>query len=112
MSLKNPYQVIKSRYVTEKAKVLEGLKDAKSNKSVARCVSPKYVFLVDPRANKRQIKEAVELLYQEKNIKVVSVNTINQKPKEFGRRGKRQAGKSQLMKKAYVTLAEQNSLED
>jgi large subunit ribosomal protein L23 len=112
MSLKNPYQVVKSRYVTEKAKVLEGLKDAKSNRSLARCSKPKYVFLVDPRANKQQIKEAIEKLYQDKNITVVRVNTINQKPKEFGRKGKRQAGKSQLVKKAYVTLAEQNSIDD
>ena len=37
-----------------------------------------YVFIVDRRANKIQIKEAVEKLF---NVKVESVNTLNIKPK-------------------------------
>ncbi|WP_156300527.1 50S ribosomal protein L23 [Streptobacillus canis] len=39
--------------------------------------SNEYVFIVDRRANKLQIKEAVEKLF---NVKVASVNTINMKP--------------------------------
>ena len=37
-----------------------------------------YVFIVDKRANKIQIREAVEKLF---NVKVESVNTLNIKPK-------------------------------
>ena len=37
-----------------------------------------YVFIVDRKANKIQIREAVEKLF---NVKVESVNTLNIKPK-------------------------------
>ena len=37
-----------------------------------------YVFIVDRRANKLQIKDAVEKLF---NVKVQGVNTLNIKPK-------------------------------
>jgi len=48
MVTKNPYEVIKHMHVTEKSMVLENLKEAKGNKSLERCKSPKYVFVVDP----------------------------------------------------------------
>jgi large subunit ribosomal protein L23 len=112
MSQKNPYDVIKSRYITEKATVLSSLKDAKSNASVRRCENPKYVFLVDTSANKTEIKDAVEEIYSNRNVRVVAVNTINVKPKVFNRRGPRNPGRTSLMKKAIVTLAAGNSLED
>lgn len=108
----NPYHVIKKRYITEKASVLQGLKDAKSNRSVARCENPKYVFLVDPKANKQEIARAVEEIYQTQHIKVVAVNTINVKPKNYNRRGRMNPGRSTAMKKAVVTLAVGNSIED
>ena len=38
-----------------------------------------YVFVVDKKANKLQIKEAVEKLF---SVKVVSVNTLNTKAKK------------------------------
>lgn len=41
--------------------------------------SNEYVFIVDRRANKIQIKEAVEKLF---SVKVVSVNTLNMKPRQ------------------------------
>ena len=56
---KNPYEVVKHQHITEKAVMLEGLKDANSNPSLTRCQSPKYVFIVDPRANKNEIAAAV-----------------------------------------------------
>ncbi len=105
MKHNDPYQIIKQRYITEKASMLQGLKDASSNKSLARCENPKYVFLVDPRANKNEIAEALEEIYSDKHIRVVAVNTINVKPKQYNRRGRMNAGRSALQKKAIVTLA-------
>jgi large subunit ribosomal protein L23 len=98
----NPYQIIKSRRLTEKSRVLENLKNANSNPSIARCKSPKYVFDVHFEANKTQIAEAVELIYAEKKIKVVSVNTINRGGKWRKVRGF--TGKTASLKKAIVTL--------
>ena len=55
MKERNPYHVIKSRHVTEKTTVLEGLQHSVSNKCVAKCTSPKVVFIVDINANKNEI---------------------------------------------------------
>lgn len=99
---KNPYEVVKRRYVTEKATVLQNLHQATSNPSLRRCASPKYVFLVDRKANKIDIARAVEEIYQSENIRVVSVNTINMKPK--ARRVRGRAGFKNAYKKAVITL--------
>lgn len=96
------FQILKNRHVTEKSVVLEGLKDADSNPSVRRCENPKYVFIVDPRANKKEIAEAVESVYNQQNVKVISVNTVNVKPKKRRVRGR--LGKTSGFKKAIVTL--------
>ncbi len=62
----------------------------------------KYVFQVSPRANKIQIKAAVEALMKKK---VVAVNTMNYAGKT--KRHKRaDAGRTPHWKKAIVTLAE------
>lgn len=61
----------------------------------------KYVFEVNPLANKGQIKEAVEKIF---NVKVEKVNVINVKPKPK-RRGLF-VGRSRRWKKAIVTLKE------
>lgn len=102
MQKKTPYSIIRSRYVTEKSSMLEGLRDNKSNPSVARCERPKYVFLVDKKAGKREIAAALEEIYAEKNIKVKSVNTITIKPKKKRVRGR--IGYKPGFKKAVVTL--------
>ncbi|MBS0656152.1 MAG: 50S ribosomal protein L23 [Verrucomicrobia bacterium] len=112
MKSTNPYEVIKRRYITEKSSVLQGLKDAASNKSLKRCENPKYVFLVDPKANKHQIAEALEEIYRDKHVRVVAVNTMNVKPKQYNRRGKMNAGRSVALKKAVVTLAVGDSIEE
>ena len=70
MNKKTPYDIIKSRYVTEKSRVLEGLKGKANNPSVSRCKKPKYVFIVEKKANKREIAVAIERIYAEKNIRV------------------------------------------
>ncbi len=109
--MKSPFDIVKKRYFTEKAAVLENLKNATSNKSVARCENPKYTFVVDSKANKQQIAEAVEQIYSEKNVRVIAVNTITVKEKVRNRRGRMNPGKTQGFKKAIVTLAVGNSID-
>lgn len=110
MIRKHPYEIVKSRYVTEKARVMEGLQNNNSNPSVKKCNTPKYVFLVDKKATKNEIAHAVEEIYSEKNIKVIGVNTIHIKPKARTVRGRR--GMRQGYKKAIVTLKPGDVIED
>ena len=59
----------------------------------------KYTFEVDPRSNKTEIKQAVEVIF---NVKVASVNTLNRigktKRTRFG------MGKRKDTKRAIITL--------
>lgn len=110
MSKKDPYQVVKHQLVTEKSLVLQELKNAKSNASLRRCESPKYVFVVDRKANKADIATAIEEIYVDRNIKVVAVNTINVKPK--ARRVRGRLGMKPGFKKAVVTLEKGDSLDN
>ena len=66
----------------------------------------KYVFIVDKRANKIQIADAVEEVFK---VKVENVNTINVKGK-VKRRG-RIVGKRNDYKKAIVKLAQGETIE-
>ena len=59
-----------------------------------------YTVVADRRANKFQIKRAVEELFK---VKVTSVNTMNVRGK-FRRQRTAQAGKDEDWKKAIVTL--------
>ncbi len=81
----HPYSVLKRPIITEKSTILAG--------------QGKYVFEVDIRANKPQIKEAVELAF---GVRVKSVNTmiVKGKRKRWGRRVTRRPD----WKKAIVTL--------
>jgi large subunit ribosomal protein L23 len=108
--IENPFDIIKSLHVTEKSMMLQELKNRKSNPCVAKCNSPKYVFLVNKNANKQQIAEALEEIYKERKIKVVSVNTINLKPKKRRVRGR--IGKTAAIKKAVVTLDVGDSIDN
>lgn len=110
MQKKSPFDIILSRHVTEKARVLEQLQFNTSNPCVKKCDSPKYVFLVDRRANKQEIAAAVEEIYSKENIKVVSVNTITNKPKPRRMRGR--PGFKPAFKKAIVTLEAGDSIEE
>lgn len=107
---KNPYDIIKSRYITEKATMLLSLKDRQSNASIKKFDKPKYVFLVNTKANKNEIKWAIQKIYEDKKIKVLSVNTITIHPKTKRVRGR--IGKTKHMKKAIVTLEAGDSIED
>lgn len=102
MKNRNPFHVIKSRHITEKTTVLEGLAASNSNKCSAKCSSPKYVFIVDKGSCKTEIARALESIYSEKKIKVKAVNTINVKPKKRRVRGYK--GFRPAVKKAIVTL--------
>lgn len=64
-------------------------------------VDKKYTFEVDPRANKTEIKQAIETIF---GVKVVKVNTMNLKGK-FKRMG-RYGGFRPDRKKAVVQLSE------
>ncbi|MGF1495814.1 MAG: 50S ribosomal protein L23 [Elainellaceae cyanobacterium] len=65
----------------------------------------KYVFEVDPRATKNDIREAIETLF---DVTVVKVNTQN--PPRRSRRIGRFAGHKPKYKRAIVTLAEDDSI--
>ena len=72
-----------------------------SEKSYGLLDEGKYTFIVDPRANKTEIKIAVEQVF---DVKVASVNTINRKGKT--RRTRFGTGKRKDTKRAIVTLRE------
>jgi len=72
-----------------------------SEKSYGLLDEGKYTFIVDPRANKTEIKIAVEQVF---SVKVDSVNTINRKGKT--RRTRFGLGKRKDTKRAIVTLRE------
>ncbi len=91
--MKNYRDVIKAPIVTEKTATLS------QNGNIV-------TFSVDPKANKTQIKQAVEKIF---DVKVESVNTINVKPKK--KRVGRYAGKTKKVKKAIIKLKEGSSIE-
>jgi large subunit ribosomal protein L23 len=72
--------------------------------------SNKFVFEVDPQANKREIKLAVEKLF---NVTVRDVKTavMKGKPKTTQMRGGRFEGKRPDRKKAFVKLAEGQNID-
>ena len=69
-----------------------------------------FCFVVRPEANKLQIQNEVEALY---NVKVVSVNTVNYAGKNKSRYTKAGLlrGKTNAFKKAYVTLKEGETID-
>lgn len=83
----NPRDIIKRPVITEKTSELMAEK--------------KYVFEVDLRSNKTEIKDAIEAIF---GVKVKNVNTIKMpaKPKRYGR----YSGFTSVWKKAIITLTE------
>jgi large subunit ribosomal protein L23 len=77
-----------------------------SEKSYAGIEQNSYTFLVDRRANKTEIKEAVQSIW---GVRVVSVNTLHRKGK-VKRRGWTK-GKRADEKRAMVTLAPGDSIQ-
>ena len=88
----HPYAILLRPIITEKTTVLTG--------------ADKYVFEVDLRANKNQIREAVQVAF---NVRVQEVNTMvmKGKPKRFGRKVTNRPD----WKKAIVTLVPGDKIE-
>jgi large subunit ribosomal protein L23 len=86
--MKNLYNVLKGPCLTEKAALLQE-------------VEGQVVFKVHPKANKIEIKRAVELIF---NVKVKDVRTANMHGKQ--KRVGKTIGFTSNWKKAYVTLSE------
>ena len=72
-----------------------------SEKSYGLLEEGKYTFVVAPKANKTEIKIAVEKVF---GVKVVSVNTLNRQGKR--KRTRSGFGKRKDTKRAIVSLAE------
>jgi large subunit ribosomal protein L23 len=93
--VKQPQTVVRRLLLTEKS---TRLKDAEN----------KYVFRVDPRANKLEIKRAVEVLFK---VGVVRVNTLNRAGKQKRDRRMMKMGRTASWKRAVVTLKDGDKIE-
>ncbi len=85
--MRNPYDIIIKPIITEE--------------SMDAMAMGKYTFMVDKKANKSEIKKAVESVF---DVKVASVNTINVLGKE--KRLGVHVGRTPNWKKAIITLTE------
>ena len=91
--MKNPRDIILQPVVSEKS---YDLVDANNQ----------YTFIVDPRSNKTEIKQAIQTIF---DVKVVSVNTMNRQGKK--KRTGYTIGKRKNTKRALVTLADGDSID-
>jgi len=110
--VKSPYDVIIAPHVTEKSMALS-LGDARIREEAN--IVRKYTFLVATTSNKIEIKAALETIYNEgrkdaDKIKISDVRTIKVLGKK--RRRGRSTGYEPDRKKAIVTLAKGQRLED
>ncbi|MGH9021214.1 MAG: 50S ribosomal protein L23 [Acidimicrobiales bacterium] len=78
-----------------------------SEKSYALMENHTYVFIVDPRATKVDVRNAVEQAF---SVKVVSVNTMNRKGKTHRNRRTGVTGQRPGTKRAVVTLRRGDSI--
>jgi large subunit ribosomal protein L23 len=92
--MKDIFQIIDTVQLSEKATLLSE-------------VNNEYVFKVDPRANKLEIKEAVEKLFGKK---VAAVRTANYRGKKKRER-RADFGRTKHWKKAFVRLEDGEVLE-
>ncbi|RKO65902.1 50S ribosomal protein L23 [Desulfofundulus salinus] len=90
--MKNPRDILKRPLITEK--------------SMSLLADNKYTFIVDPNANKVEIKKAVEELFK---VKVEKVNTMRVKGKT--KRVRNVVGRRPDVKKAIVTLRKGDKIE-
>jgi large subunit ribosomal protein L23 len=111
--VKNPHEVIVQPYITERSVTLsQGDPTIHEDTEITR----KYTFLVNTTANKIEIKQAVEAIYnagkkkKEEQIVVDKVHTVRIPGKK--RRVGRNVGYRPDKKKAIVTLAKGQILED
>jgi large subunit ribosomal protein L23 len=89
----NSFEIIKTVRVTEKGTRQSDLLN-------------QYTVVADPRANKREIRQAVQELFK---VKVLKVNTLNVRGKPRRRRTPF-AGRAPNWKKAIVTLKKEDKI--
>ena len=77
-----------------------------TEKSAMMANENKYAFKVSPKANKTEIKQAIESIF---NVKVESITTSNSHPKK--RRVGKYTGQRKTYKKAIITLCDGYSIE-
>ena len=77
-----------------------------SEKSYAGLEANRYTFLVHPSANKTEIKEAIQKIW---NVRVLGVNTMNRKGKV--KKQRYVTGRRSDEKRAVVTLAAGDTIE-
>lgn len=109
--MKDPHTIVLRPHITERTVALSYGDDRLDPKDAVH----KYTFVVAPSANKVEIKAAIEAIYNEGRkkddlIRVDSVRTII--VKGHTRRVGRSIGKTKSTKKAIVTLAKGQALED
>jgi len=77
-----------------------------SEKSYGMVADSRYSFYIDIRANKSEVKKAIEDIF---NVKVLKISTSNvkSKPKKLGRF----FGRSPKRKKAVVTLRKKDKID-
>lgn len=78
-----------------------------SEKTYAMMDRGTYVFIVDPRATKIEVRHAVEQAF---NVKVTKVNTMNRQGKSTRNRRTGVTGRRAATKRAVVTLAAGESI--
>jgi large subunit ribosomal protein L23 len=78
-----------------------------SEKTYALMDQNVYVFIVDPRATKIDVRNAVEQAF---NVKVAKVNTLNRKGKSVRNRRTGIVGHRPDAKRAIVTLVEGDTI--
>lgn len=93
--MKSPYHIVKYPLITEKSTILREEKG-------------QYTFRVDKRANKIEIKNAIEAIFP--GVEVVAVNTLNVrgKPKRLRSSGRK---RKPDWKKAIITLSPEDTID-
>lgn len=99
----NSFTIIKGLHDSEKMHQQKDLFTLRRTEGMKEDVARKYTLRVDVRANKNQIRKAVEELFPK--VKVAHVNTLRQHGKSKRVRT-RMAGSTSEWKKAVVTLKE------
>jgi large subunit ribosomal protein L23 len=84
------------------------IKPVVSEKSYALLDDGVYTFVVHPSANKTEIRQAVESIF---DVRVQSVNTLNRKGKRKRNRRQASLGKRADTKRAIVTLVGDDRIE-
>jgi large subunit ribosomal protein L23 len=79
-----------------------------SEKSYALMEQSVYVFIVDPKATKIEVRHAVEQAF---GVRVIKVNTLNRKGKATRNRRTNVRGKRPDTKRAIVTLHPDDSID-